>query len=185
MRIEKSNSKRVKIISTAVVAVVLLGLGVTVWNWYVHKDDIKRDANGVSIERTAQDKKLEEELNKDPGKKELVQSDRPEDPSVDSNTNLKSVNVILTNTGMNNDNVTASGFVSNVVESDGTCTFVFTNDQKTLKKQSETLPNPTSTTCKSISFNKSELGSGTWKVQIQYSSSESAGMSNEMELVVR
>lgn len=185
MRIKQGNSTKIKTIFAILAVSILLGAGVFAWNWYLHKDEIKRDANGVSLERTPQDKKLEDELNKDLSKKESNHSDLPQTPSIDPESNLQKVNVVLTNVAQSGDQISASGFVSNVVESDGVCSYLFTNGSNKVEKQSTTLVNSTSTTCKSISFSGSELSIGKWEAQISYSSSLSSGISNKMELIVR
>lgn len=167
------------------VGIIILAAAVCSGYWYFHRNDTQRDANGVSTERTPQDKKLEEQLQSDPARKqESTQTDRPTSPTVDEKTNLQRANVILTNTGQSGDEITASGFVSNVVEEGGTCTFVFVKNLQTIEKSSSTLSNATSTTCKTVKFSKSELSSGTWKVHIKYTSGVSTGESNELELSV-
>lgn len=177
------NGKKTALIALGLLAVIGLGsFGVYA---YLHRNDIKRDANGVSVERTQQDLKLEEELKRDVSRKEQsTQTDRPADPVIDEETNLQQANVVLTNTGQSGDEITASGFVSNVVEEGGVCTFVFTDGQRAVKKNTGTLPNANSTTCKTVRFNKEELSAGTWRVYIEYSSSVSAGNSNELEVRV-
>jgi hypothetical protein len=179
----RNNSKKVVIIVVAI-AIILAVIGAAGY-FYLHRNDIKRDENGVSIEQTPQDKKQEQDLKDDPTKKQQpTQTDRPTEPTVDQKSQLQQVNVVLTNTGVTNGTVSASGFVSNVIESNGTCKYIFTNGQKTVEKTSTTLTNPTSTTCKTVEFNSSELGTGTWKVKINYSSSASTGVSNELEVTI-
>lgn len=181
-----TNSAKTKLLIGVLAGVLVLAGGAGAY-FYLHRhdNDIKRNPQGISVEQTPQDKKLAEELNSDPSKKQqATQTDTPPAPTVDKSTNLQQVNVILTNTGESNGMVSASGFVSNVVESSGTCTYVFTNGQKSIEKTSTTLPNSTSTTCKTVQFNASELSAGTWKVQLKYASPTSAGTSNTLEVTV-
>ena len=179
---KKSSKKTILIISSILVLALVAVAG---GYWYIHRGDSKRDVNGVSTERTSQDKELEQKLNSNPEQKQqTTQTDHPAAPSVDKTTSLQQVNVILTNTGETNGFVSASGFVSNAIESTGTCTYVFTNGQKIVEKTSTTLTNSTSTTCKTVKFSASELSAGTWKVQLKYSSPTSTGSSNTLDLVV-
>lgn len=181
---KRNKTKNIAIISLSILFV--LGATFAVYA-FIHRndDEIKRDASGTSIERTPQDKALEENLENNPSDKtDSSQTDTPQAPSVEEGTNLQKVNVVLTNVGETNGTVSASGFVSNAVEVDGKCTYVFTKGQEVYKKESTTLTNANSTTCKTVNFPSSELSSGTWKVDIEYSSAASAGKSNTLEVTV-
>lgn len=167
---------------TVLALLLLAALGYALYA-YLNKDTIKRDADGVSVERTQQDIKLEDELKNDASRKQqATQTDKPSQPAVDEETNLQKANVVLTNTGYMDDLVSASGFVSNIVEQTGSCKYIFTNGERVVEKTSSTLVNSSSTTCKTVEFPRSELGAGSWKVHIIYSSSASYGKSNELEV---
>lgn len=167
---------------TVLALLLLAALGYALYT-HLNKDTIKRDANGVSVERTQQDLKLEEELKNDASRKQqATQTDRPSEPAVDEKTNLQKANVVLTNAGYTDDSVSASGFVSNIVEQTGSCKYVFTSGERVIEKSSGTLVNSSSTTCKTVEFPKSELGAGPWKVHIVYSSDMAYGKSNELEV---
>lgn len=186
MRINNHTPHRtVRNVIVSITILLLIG-GATVGVFmYFHRNDITRNPSGMSVEQTPQDKQLEQKLNDNPAQKQqTTQTDHPGAPTVDKTTNLQQVNVILTNTSEANGSVSASGFVSNAVESTGTCTYVFTNGQKSVEKTSTTLTNSTSTTCKTVQFAASELGRGTWKVQLKYTSPTSTGSSNTLEVAV-
>lgn len=142
--------------------------------------------NKINLERSQAEKDQESALNKDPEKKtQNDQNDKPDQPSTDTITNKLAVNVVLTNVGVSDGIVSASGFVTNIVESGGVCTFVFTKDGQQVTKTSETTQNPTSTTCKTVKFNSSELSSGKWTVGLTYNSNQATGSaSNLMEVGV-
>ena len=133
----------------------------------------------VNMNRTDSEKQQTEALEKDPQKKlQNTQTDTPAAPATDSASGKQIANVLITNAGIFNGKVSASGFVSNVVESDGSCEYVFASDTQVIKKTSTTLPNATSTTCKTVSFPDTELATtGTWKVTLNYNSATSAGTS--------
>lgn len=186
MRIQSKKTWSKKKAAIVALLIVVVGAGTYSAYVYFHKDDIKRDDKGVSVERTPQDVKLEEELNKDPAKKEQTsQTDHPATPEVNNQTGLQNASVVLTNTGETNGEVSASGFVSNVVEESGTCKYIFTKGDATVEKTSTTLPNANSTTCKTVHFDKSELGVGVWKTALEYNSSTSSGRSNELEVTIK
>jgi len=183
--INKKNNKKTKLVVLTIVSLLLVCLASLAVYAYVHRNDneIERDANGISVERTPQDLALEENLENNPSDKtNNSQTDTPLFPEVDETTNKQNVNVILTNAGEINGNISASGFISNLVEENGTCTYIFTNGQNIHKKEATTMTNPNSTTCKTISFPNSELGTGVWKVNLIYSSSSAKGTSNILEV---
>src|SRR3569623_1181351 len=93
---EKKNHGRMKFI-TGIILVILLAIGFVGWYLHTHTHThknvlIKRDANGVSIERTPTDLKFEQELIQDISKKlKAIKSDRS------SVHQPRQANVILTN----------------------------------------------------------------------------------------
>lgn len=182
----KISRKQIVILSATVVVIAVILGSVSLKRLHSQQTSSARDKNGISQSRTPQDIALENQLNKDPSRKSgATQSDKPASPKIDSSTNLQKVNVILTNSNVSGSMVSASGFVSNVVESRGVCTYIFTKQDVSIKKTSATLPNATSTTCTTVQFPVSELSSGTWQVSLSYASDTSAGDSNVLELVVK
>lgn len=183
----KTTKKQKIILAALVVGILAIAVGVSaVKRSHNQQMSTSRDKNGISQQRTPQDIALENQLNNDPSRKSgSTQSDRPADPKIDNTTNLQKVNVILTNSNVSGGTVSASGFVSNVVESNGVCTYTFAKQAESIKKTSATLPNATSTTCTTVQFPVSELSSGTWQVSLGYASGASAGDSNVLELVVK
>lgn len=137
----------------------------------------------VNLERSQAEKKVTSALEENPEKKlENTQTDTPPAPKVDSQSGMQDANVMVTNAGIFNGTVSASGFATNVSESDGTCEFVFSGPGNTLTKTSSTMQNPTSTSCKTVSFPSSELtANGTWSVYIRYTSPVSEGKSGPRE----
>lgn len=137
----------------------------------------------VNMDRTDTEKQASKSIEDDPSKKvENNQTDTPSTPSGSTSTGKQNVNVLLTNAGIFNGTVSASGVVTNIVEEGGNCTYLFTNGSSTVTKNSSTLTNSTSTTCKTVSFPSSELTkSGTWTVQITYDSLSFEGVSNTKE----
>lgn len=136
----------------------------------------------LNLDRTDTEKKASDDLTKNPEKKlENPQTDTPSTPNTNPSSGKQSANVLVTNAGVFNGKASASGFVTNIVEEGGLCDYVFTNGTQTISKQSQTLVNATSTTCKTVSFSADELTSGTWKVHIKYTSAASEGVSPDKE----
>ncbi len=186
MRITPKKNTRTYVIVAAVVVLLVVG-GVFAYKHYSDSNTtVSRDKSGTSLERSQEELDETNSIQDNPeDSKQQTGSDAVTEPAVDSSTGKRSVNVVLTSTGTENGEVDASGFVSNLVEEGGTCTFTFAQNQKIIKKTSTTATNPTSTTCLTVRFDEKELGSGEWKVVIQYASSNASGSSNEGTLVIR
>lgn len=186
MLINKSSSKKRYIISAAIVGLVMIGAAS--YSFIQNQsDDVRRDKNGTSLERSSTEKAETAKIQKNPeDTKQSVGSDIPQPASNNPDTGLLAANVILTSTGVdNNGKVDASGFVSNITEEGGTCTFTFQKYGDIIQKTTETAVNPTSTTCLTASFDEKELGSGEWEVFLRYQSPRASGTSNNMTLVIR
>lgn len=188
MKIKNRKVKNRKLV-LVVSMVLLVALGYFVIAWLNHlppfagkKDSFQAGEYTVNLERTETEKKATEDLESSPGTKlDRGQSDTPKEPSADESTGKQQVDVMLTSAGVFNGQVSAGGMVTNVSEQDGVCTFVFRNGANEIIKTTETMPNSTSTSCKSALFPASELSGGTWRVRVQYDSNISTGVSNEKE----
>jgi hypothetical protein len=138
----------------------------------------------INMDKTKTEKQSSDNLKNNPQDKlKNSQTDTPPAPSVSSTTGKQQANVLITNVGISNGTVSASGFVTNIVESDGSCDYIFVNGNHTISKPSKVLPNATSTTCSTVTFPTSDLPiSGTWSVTLSYSSAESSGVSTATSL---
>lgn len=189
MKINKQYNKKKLVIILILLLVLVTGgyLGVAALNklppFAAAEKTYKPGEQVTNLERSESEKKAEETLKDNPEQKTANnQTDTPEPPKVSSAGKLN-VNVLLTNAGISNGTVTASGFVTNIVEEGGTCTFKFINGSNVVTKTSTTLTNPTSTTCSTVRFPATELmAGGTWKVSLAYSSEKASGSSNEKEI---
>ena len=186
----KIKNKRVKSQNkTLIIAFILTAIigAYLAFAWFNHlpplpakKESFQPGEYIVNMERTETEKKVSEDLEKNPETKlENKQTDTPSAPVVEDGK--QQVNVLLTNAGIFNGQVSAGGMVTNSVEDGGTCTFVFKNGTQEISKTTETMTNSTSTSCKTVAFPASELSDGSWKVFIKYDSNTSIGTSNEKE----
>lgn len=184
--ITKKHSKKPFII--AAIAVLLVVGGVAVYarlanlGPFAEKSELASPGEQkISLERSETEKQATKALQDDPSlKTENNQTDTPSTPSGTTDSGKTAVNVLLTNAGNTNGTVSASGFVTNIVEDGGTCTYTFTNGSAKLTKTASTLQNPTSTTCETVRFPASELSaSGKWTVVLKYESNAASGTSNE------
>ncbi len=189
MKINKNSSKK-KIALIIVPLVILLGVGMYLGVAAVNKlppfstvdTTYEPGEQVVNLERSEAEKAREKELIDNPElKTQNEQTDTPSAPTT-TDSGKAAVNVLVTNASISNGTVSASGFVTNLVEEGGSCTYVFTSGSSTVTKNSQTLTNPSSTTCATVTFPSSELlVSGTWKVTLSYSSEKAAGKSDPKE----
>lgn len=185
----KPKSKKFKIIAIVTAAIVVAAAAYLAVAFNSHYPPFmvqKKNSDNeqvVNLERSDAEKQKTKDLQDNPDSKtENNQTDTPPAPTKTTPAGKQSVNVLLTNASITNNNVRASGFVTNLVQEGGECTYVFTSGSSTLTKKSSTLTNPTSTTCEAVTFSSSELPvSGTWKVVLSYSSSNAEGTSNTKE----
>lgn len=186
--INRSNNRK-RFVAPLVIILGLVGLYLIIaWNKHlVPFSNIERDYEPgeqvVNMKKSQAEKRATEVIENDPSKKvENNQKDTPPQPDTNSTTGKQVANVMVTNVGVFNGTVSASGFATNVSESDGTCEFVFNGPGNTVTKTSPTMQNPTSTSCKTVSFPASELtADGTWTVYINYFSLLSEGKSDSRE----
>lgn len=137
----------------------------------------------INLEKSDAEKQRTQELQQNPEQKIVnEQSDTPTTPTTDVGTGKQNANVVLSFASIQNGTVSVGGYVTNVVEDGGTCTYTFTKGGEAIEKTAATMQNPTSTSCATTRFPSTELGSGVWKVTLTYGSSASAGVSNTKEV---
>lgn len=192
MRVQKSKTrskpfKKSLIISVVVVAVIALSYFATAYATKLPPfatESTTESIDGVNLEKSETEKAAAEALKENPEDKiQNNQNDTPSTPAKDA-SGKQEANVLLTNAGIYNGTVSTGGMVTNVTENSGECVYEFTQGSQKITKSTSTLVNPTSTTCKTVSFPASELTSaGTWKVTLVYTSAVSSGTSNSKDIV--
>jgi hypothetical protein len=137
----------------------------------------------VSLERSESEEKAIDAIAEDPTLKDQnSQNDAPTTPTQTTEDDKLKVNVLLTNVRVANGTVSASGFVTDLAESDGSCSYIFINGPNRVVKTARTLTNPTSTTCETVRFSTDELNAeGTWSVSVAYESDTASGESAKKE----
>jgi flagellar basal body-associated protein FliL len=185
----KTKKSKLKVIIAIVIVLVLAAAAYLALAFYKHYPPFMEaqqkttDGQTVNLERSdAENEKIKDIQDNPESKTKNDQNDTPKPPTQNTSSGKQSVNVLLTNASIINNTVRASGFVTNIVEEGGECTYIFTNGTSTLTKKATTLTNPTSTTCETVTFSPAELPvGGTWKVVLKYSSSKAEGTSNTKE----
>ena len=185
MKLPSKSTKNMKktILISALFVIVALGLGYTLFTYF--NDNTEQSANQmINMKKSDAENEREKELKSDPSKKTQNQSDSPTPPAVDPSTGKQMVNVLITDAGIYDSNVEVRGFVSNTVEEQGSCVYVFTNSKTSIQKTTRPLSNPTSTSCETVKFDVTELQTGIWSVTLKFVSDTSYGISSPKEFIV-
>jgi hypothetical protein len=100
---------------------------------------------------------------------------------------LKIAEVYIANAGVDiqNNQVYASGVITNVVNNTGTCTYTFTNGSETITETSEVLPSPKETICANVNLDKSRFSSGSWNVTLNFKSDYAEGTSDATTFTIQ
>lgn len=184
----KKQKTRKKFNFLKIIIPVLLA-GIIIWGIFVLMGELSKSSNSTA-NNTNDNVVAEEEdpvKTEDPSSSEDVTdekdttggSDKAETPTKDPDTGLNNATVEITNASVENSQVFVSGQVSNVIESSGTCTYVFTNAStgSTFTEVVGTVPTASYTVCTAVSMAESSLSAGTWNVVLQYKSTNSKGES--------
>lgn len=128
----------------------------------------------------------------------LIRADSPEDVSSDANKKTEATNTdtpvpttkdktsgkkivqMTVSVDVVGATIYIRGGINNSVEQDGTCFAKLTGPSgESVQEETTLLPNATTTDCKTIQLNRSDLAPGTWKVTLGYESDSTEGQSNE------
>ena len=186
-----SKLSRKKIISISLLAAIVVAgsyVAAAYYNkWLPFSDQDKAftvddQGRGVNPNKTKTEKKDTKNVEDNPDNKSArPNTDVTPQPKTDPQTKKQSVYVLMTSVEQSVDKhtITASGFVTNAVEQDGTCTYVFTLGNRVVKKTAGVIPGQT------MRVSRDELGAaGKWTVSIEYNSGRSHGVADSMTVVV-
>ena len=83
------------------------------------------------------------------------------------------------------DAIVVGGEVSNINETGGKCTIVFSKGSSVVSVSTGTLPNASYISCEAGRIEKSKLSAGEWKVKIQYKSNYAEGESEAQSYTIQ
>lgn len=181
-----NNHKTLSYISIAAVLLAVGYIAVAYKNNYppfAQNSTYKQGEYVVNMEKSNAEAEKTAALEESPTSKlQNNQTDNPRTPEIDDNSGRQQANVLLTNVGIFNNNVSASAVVTNIVEDGGECYFVFSGNGQKIVKTSPTMVSATSTSCKTVSFSANELPvAGKWEAVVEYKSPNSQGVSSAKE----
>ncbi len=101
------------------------------------------------------------------------------DKSTNGSSSKKNVGVTITTAYQEKDEIHVNGFVTGVIEGNGTCTLTLTDESgKKVTATRQGHENATNTTCGQSTIKTSQLHSGNWTASLSYSSSTASGNSD-------
>ncbi|MBQ8156784.1 hypothetical protein IJ102_00065 [Candidatus Saccharibacteria bacterium] len=173
----------------AVLMVALLTFGVLSLVKYLSDEkrqiDDQKDKNTATLyeETTPADDETESGNN---DRKDEAEADADSRPENQTNTNGKTVaEVMVSSAGVLNDKVLASGMVTNIIETQGDCIYVFRKGSESVTTTTPALQNAKNTVCSSATLDKAKFSAGTWEVTLEYQSNTAEGVSETTTFEVR
>ena len=105
---------------------------------------------------------------------------------VEKNENgLKNANVVLNEPYEAEGKIIISSTITNIVETEGNCNYIFTNNSTTFTKKTRVLPNAKNTVCEAVMLEKGSLNAGQWKVRLEYKSNYAEGVSETQTFTIK
>jgi hypothetical protein len=165
----------------ACAAITVIGLELTDTTHLFHEAKIR---NGINYGPPTDIEKQDSDSHKD-----NIPPNDTNDTGSDTNTGLKQrVTPEITTFRQGSSDFTVNGFVSGVVESDGTCTLTMTLSSDASQKVTTSRTgeaNSSNTTCGEMSIPLSKLHAGTWNTTLSYASATAQGTSDVNPLEVK
>lgn len=122
-----------------------------------------------------------DENNTTPGNEAKAKTDeleKQQKKEVEKNENgLRKAAVLLNEPYPADGKIIISSTITNVVETEGICNYIFTKDSTSVTKTTKVLPNAKNTVCEAVVLEKGSLSAGQWKVRLEYKSNLSEGVS--------
>lgn len=180
MKILNQNKKTFTIILVSIIAVILISGGIAAYMAI----DSQNKADTQDINSVNYDPPTEQEISDGQNAKKDDYNNVETKNNDDKNTtDEKLVDVGISYAGIFNENFEVRAFTNGVVEA-GTCTVTITKNTNVIKGSSGAFIDASSTQCQPILIPKSQFESGTWLVEVTYSSPSTHGTSDKMEVKV-
>ena len=169
----------------------LILAGVKLLNHEESHEEIISDGNKNTAEIVDNIEKAPpvDENNTTPGNEAKAKTDeleKQQQKEIDKNENgLRKASVLLNEPYFADGKTIISSTITNVVETEGVCNYVFTNGANSITKTTKVLPNAKNTVCEAVVLEKGSLSAGQWEVRLEYKSNLSEGVSETQTFTVR
>jgi hypothetical protein len=182
MKIQKNtkSQKKVKLYVIGIIVVILLATGLAA---YLYFNNTANDS-GTTLPSDS-DRQQVEKLENDPEiKLTTPNTDSPQ--PIQTVENGKSAVKMSASANTTGSTLYVRGGIDNAVVTEGTCYAVLTGPNGlSIRKDTTLLQNPSTTDCKTISIEFSELSSGTWTAALHFTSTTLEGTSNEAPFTIQ
>ena len=112
--------------------------------------------------------------------------EKEQQKEVERNENgLKKAAVLLNEPYEADGKIIISSMITNIVETEGSCNYIFTNGTNSITKTTNVLPNAKNTVCEAVVLEKGDLYTGEWKVRLEYKSKSSEGVSETQTFTIQ
>ena len=112
--------------------------------------------------------------------------EKEQQKEVERNENgLKKAAVLLNEPYEADGKIIISSMITNIVETEGSCNYIFTNGTNSITKTTNVLPNAKNTVCEAVVLEKGDLYAGEWKVRLEYKSKSSEGVSETQTFTIQ
>lgn len=144
-------------------------------------DDTETTKDGINYGPPTEEENIETQAFKD-GQSGQQKTNNPTPPPGQKN----SVTPLITAWGqVPSGNVEVAGYVNGVIESGGTCTAKLEKSGQVATASQAATPNAQNVSCGFIAVERSKLSPGTWSVTLTYSSANSEGSSQSLQVEVQ
>lgn len=184
----RSSEHRVFYALLAVFFVAALGVGgYFAYQKFSKKDEPQasdiRDRNTASVVKDGQENsnsQSEDETDSNASKtlSEKEQDNWAKNQEKDSETGLTIAKPVIDDIYSEDGTVEISATITNVTNTEGVCTFVFSNGSKSFEKTTGVNPPKMMTECQELYVDKSEFTPGEWSVTLKYKSNSAEGTSD-------
>lgn len=177
MKINKKTKKGplVKYIFVALVALITLGLLVSIYFFWTSKNTPNKPASDGNTVQT--------KIDLDPPTTEQVNAGQDIKKAANDENKLATFGVYITSANINNNIVQIRAVINGLVSSDDTCLLTLTKDVESIQKTAPTYALPSSSTCQGFDVSISELSTGTWSINLSVTASnETANAVSEITI---
>lgn len=179
MKIQRNISRKTKIIYGVILAVIIAGSTFAAYA-YISRDKPQEDKT-TSEQQVDTKPPTDEQIKagQDAKQKTVDEETSPKTPSPSDSGNAEQLSVTITAAGQNYTTVSVRALISGTVSQSGSCTLVVTNGAKSVTKTAATQALANSSTCQGFDIQTSELGAGTWKIQLSATIGSQSGSANK------
>ena len=180
----------------AVFGVIILGvIGYFVYQKFFKKDEVPvsdiRDRNTAIVAQNNSenpDSNQEDQTDSNSSKtlSEKEQEDWTKNQEKNEETGLTIAKPVIDEVYFNDEgSIEIAGTITNVTNSEGTCTYVFSNGSASFEKTKGVNPPKMMTECQQLYVNLSEFTPGEWTVTLKYKSNSAEGTSDAKTFTIQ